>query len=146
MNETTRTAPRFLLVEDDEDHAALVLRSIRRIARPPLVDRVSDGVEALAFLRGEGSYSERELPDVVLLDINLPKLSGHEVLAEIRADEKLSELPVVVLSTSDTEADRKRAYRNHANSYLVKPLDFHAFRAIVESLGHYWGDCNRPPP
>lgn len=135
---------RFLLVEDNDDHAMLVQRSLQRSTVATFVDRVADGVRALRYLRKEGEYSERLRPDVVLLDLKLPKLDGHEVLAIIKADPALQDLPVVVLTTSATEADRARAYASHANSYLVKPLDFNQFQRLVQDMSVYWGVWNQP--
>lgn len=137
---------RFLLVEDDEDHAALVKRSLTRSRIANEVQHVADGVMALKYLRGEDPYTDRRLPDVVLLDLNLPKLSGHDVLAAIRSERQLEHLPIVILTTSDAETDRAMAYEHHANSYVVKPLDFSQFRKLVDDLSLYWGVWNRPPP
>ncbi|WP_152051966.1 response regulator [Tautonia marina] len=137
---------KFLLVEDDEDHAELVKRNLRRARVANSVTHVPDGVEALAFLRREGNYPDAERPDVVLLDLKLPKLDGLEVLTAIRADDELRDLPVVILTTSDAEADRERAYEHHVNSYLVKPVDFEKFRQMVNDLSLYWGVWNVLPP
>ncbi|TWT98355.1 response regulator [Stieleria varia] len=135
----------FLLVEDDDNHAHLVMRSLQKARVQNRVFRVSDGAEALAFLRSEGDFADTPHPDVVLLDLNLPKLSGHEVLAIIKQDEHLKTIPVVVMTTSDAESDRVKAYEHHANSYVVKPLDFDRFRELVRDLCLYWGVWNEPP-
>jgi CheY-like chemotaxis protein len=137
---------KFLLVEDDEDHANLVKRNLSRARVANSVTHVPDGAEALAFLRRQGDYAGAERPDVVLLDLKLPKIDGLEVLEAIRADEELRDLPVVVLTTSDAEADRERAYQHHVNSYLVKPVDFEKFRQMVNDLSLYWGVWNVLPP
>ena len=136
---------RFLLVEDDDAHAELILMTLaeNQISNP--VDRVSDGEAALAYVRGEGSYANRLQPDIILLDLKLPKIDGHEVLAQLKADEKLRAIPVVVLTTSATEVDKAKAYYNHANSYLVKPIDFEKFRQMVMDLRMYWSVWNEPP-
>ena len=147
--ENTPTEPRrirFLLVEDNDDHAMLVQRNLARSPVPNTVDRVADGVRALRYLRKEGEYADCAAPDIVLLDLKLPKLDGHEVLAAIKSDPALRGLPVIVLSTSAAEADRRRAYGNHANSYLVKPLDFKEFQQLVQDLTVYWGVWNQPAP
>ncbi|MDA1015703.1 MAG: response regulator [Planctomycetota bacterium] len=141
----TEQLMRFFLVEDDDDHAVLVERSLKRNRVGNEVFRVADGVEALRYLRREGQYSQVERPDVILLDLKLPKLSGLEVLTEIKQDKVLRSIPVVVLTTSDAEIDRERAYFNYANSFVVKPLDFTKFRQMVEELNLYWGVWNRPP-
>jgi len=136
---------RFLLVEDDDAHAELILMTLaeNQISNP--VDRVSDGEAALAYVRGEGSYANRLPPDIILLDLKLPKIDGHEVLAQLKADEKLRAIPVVVLTTSATEVDKAKAYYSHANSYLIKPIDFEKFRQMVMDLRMYWSVWNEPP-
>jgi len=134
---------RFLLVEDDEDHAEIVLHSLAEHRVSNAVDHVLDGEAALQYLRREGQYADSPRPDVILLDLKLPKLDGHEVLEQIKADHDLRSIPVVVLTTSDAESDRTRAYENFANSYLVKPLNFDQFNKMVEDLGLYWGVWNR---
>ncbi len=131
---------RFLLVEDDDAHAAITLRSLRQNRVANAVDRVADGALALEYLRREGNPR----PDIILLDLNLPKVDGHEVLAALKEDPELCIIPVVVLTTSDAEVDRLRAYQHHANSYLVKPIDFERFREMVRDLSLYWGVWNRP--
>lgn len=136
----------FLLVEDNDDHATLVQRNLQRSTVANTVDRVADGVVALRYLRREGEFSASVRPDVVLLDLKLPRLDGHEVLTAIKSDPALQDLPVVVLTTSATEADRARAYSNHANSYLVKPLDFKQFQTLVQDLCVYWGVWNQSAP
>jgi CheY-like chemotaxis protein len=136
---------RFLLVEDDDDHAEIVIRTLKKEKSQKNIDRVLDGVEALQYLRGDGSFRGVALPDVILLDLKLPKMDGHEVLAEIKTDEKLLLIPVIVLTTSDAEVDRVRAYRLHANSYLVKPLDAEQFNNMVQDMSLYWGIWNRSP-
>jgi CheY-like chemotaxis protein len=135
----------FLLVEDDDNHAHLVMRSLARSPVTNQVYRVHNGEEALAFLRGAGVYARYPRPDVVLLDLNLPRLSGHEVLRDIKEDRDLQAIPVVVLTTSCAERDRERAYSFHANSYVVKPVDFDQFQQLVTDLCQYWGAWNQPP-
>lgn len=135
----------FLLVEDDDNHAHLVMRSLKKARVHNQVFRVADGAEAIAFLRQEGEHTDKPHPDVVLLDLKLPKVSGHEVLATIKTDEALRRIPVVVMTTSDAESDRAKAYGHHANSYVVKPVDFERFRQLVSDLCLYWGVWNEPP-
>ena len=136
----------FLLVEDDDDHATIMIRTLRQNRIANAVDRVADGMQAMAYLRQEGQYREKPRPDIVLLDLKLPRMDGHEVLAAIKEDERLRSIPVVVLTTSDAESDRARAYDHHANSYLVKPVDFERFRQMANELSLYWGVWNEPVP
>lgn len=134
----------FLLVEDDDDHADLVLRSLRDERIRNTMDRVADGRSAMSYIRREGHFVDRQLPDVVLLDLKLPEMDGHEVLAALKDDEDLRLIPVIVLTTSGAEADRARAYMHGANSYVVKPLGFDAFRRMVQDLQFYWTIWNEP--
>jgi CheY-like chemotaxis protein len=134
----------FLLVEDDDDHAKIVERSLKQERIANRLDRVTDGVEALKYLRGIAPYTNESAPDIVILDLKLPKKDGHEVLAEMKEDMVLRSIPVVILTTSNAEADRAKAYKHHANSYLVKPLDAACFKAMVQELSLYWGVWNVP--
>lgn len=136
---------KFLLVEDDDDHAIILTRILERERIVNDVDRASDGVQALEYLKTRLAMGPEYLPDVILLDLKLPKKDGHEVLVEIKEDPKLRAIPVVVLTTSDNERDRIKAYEHYVNSYLVKPLDMMSFRKMVEDLSLYWGIWNRTP-
>lgn len=142
----TESLVRFLLVEDDDSHAELVERNLRRERIENTLDRVSDGEQAIKYLNREAPFEDATRPDVILLDLKLPKIDGHEVLQMIKSDPKLRSIPVVVLTTSDTEVDREKAYEYNANSYLVKPIEFEQFRRIVKELSLYWGVWNRPSP
>jgi len=135
----------FLLVEDDDTHAHLVKRSLDKSRVANEVFRAADGVEALAFLRQAGEHADKPRPDVVLLDLKLPKMNGHDVLAAIKQDADLKLIPVVIMTTSDAETDRERAYQHQANSYVVKPADFEKFRQLVDDVCLYWGVWNEPP-
>jgi CheY-like chemotaxis protein len=135
----------FLLVEDDDDHAALTERSLRKCESPCDVTRVSDGEKALAYLRREGEFADASTPDVVLLDLKLPRLNGLEVLEQMRQDPELSAIPVVMLTTSDADQDRQTAYDWHVNSYLVKPINYSDFRQMLGEVSSYWGRWNCPP-
>ena len=136
---------KFLLVEDDDTHAHLVARSLAKSRVANQVHRVTDGAEAIEFLKRQGKYANQVRPDVVLLDLKLPKLDGHEVLSRIKSDPDLKTIPVVVMTTSDAESDRAKAYQHHANSYVVKPVDFEKFRLLVNDLCLYWGVWNEIP-
>jgi DNA-binding response OmpR family regulator len=134
-----------LLVEDDDDHAELVTRTLRRNRLAGTIARLHDGESALAYLRREDAYADRPRPDIVLLDLKLPKLDGYDVLKAIKGDDVLRMIPVIILTTSDAEADRSRAYAYNANSYIVKPVNFDRFRKMVEDLSLYWGVWSQPP-
>ncbi len=136
---------KFLLVEDDDDHAELVRIALQDNHVTNAVERVPDGREAIACLRKEGRYAESPRPDVILLDLKLPIMDGHEVLAVLKDDEELREIPVVVLTTSEADVDKTRAYKNYVNSYLVKPVDFDKFHDMVRDLKLYWGVWNQKP-
>lgn len=136
---------RFLLVEDDDDHAKIVSRTLVKERMANRIDRVKDGVEAIDFLKHQNKFKEAPTPDIILLDLKLPKKDGLEVLREIKSDQSLCSIPVVILTTSDNEVDKLKAYRGHANSYLVKPLDANYFKKMIEELNMYWGVWNRAP-
>lgn len=136
----------LLLVEDDEAQAYLVKRNMSKGRLANTLDHVVDGEGALKYLRREEPYTDSARPDLILLDLKLPKIDGHEVLAEIKEDPRLRIIPVVVLTTSDAETDRAKAYEYHANSYIVKPLDATNFQELIDQLNRYWGLVNSPPP
>jgi CheY-like chemotaxis protein len=138
----------ILLAEDDPAHAEIVRRNLDSSHLANRLVHVSDGQAALDYLRQQGEYSDPELsprPGIVLLDLRMPKVDGLEVLATIKADPGLSAIPVVILTTSSAEADMVQAYGSHANSYLVKPVDFQQFSALMETLGYYWLAWNEYP-
>jgi CheY-like chemotaxis protein len=127
-----------LLVEDDPGDAGLVRIAMRRSHHPCRLHHVKDGGEALAFLRRCDGHHHAPRPDLILLDLNLPGRSGHEILEEIRADSLLREIPVVILSTSGAERDIKKAYSLGASSYVSKPMDVDAFTAAIHSIEDFW--------
>ncbi|HVF74919.1 MAG TPA: response regulator [Acidimicrobiales bacterium] len=135
----------ILLVEDSPGDVALTTEALRdaRIANDLHV--VGDGESAIAFLRGEGDYAESPRPDLVLLDLNLPRKDGREVLAEIKSDEALRRIPVVVLTTSTAEVDILKSYDLHANCYISKPVDFTEFLGVVQSIEGFWLSIVRLP-
>lgn len=139
----------ILLVEDNPDDEALTIRALRKnnIANDLAVAR--DGAEALDYLFGTGTYAGRDtsqLPQVVLLDLKLPKVDGLEVLSRIRSDPRTKLLPVVILTSSNEERDLMESYTRGANSYVRKPVDFVEFVDAVKQLGLYWLILNEPPP
>lgn len=139
----------ILLVEDNPDDQELTLRAIRAEHIRNEVVVVEDGEEALEYLFAEGRYSDRDaedLPQVVLLDLKLPKIDGLEVLERLRADERTRLLPVVILTSSKEERDLVDGYSLGANSYVRKPVHFTEFREAVRKLGLYWLLLNEPPP
>ena len=142
------SAPRILLVEDNPDDVELTLRAFERNKITNEVVVASDGVAALDYLFARGAYAGKDpgLPQVVLLDLNLPKLSGLEVLQQVRASERTHLLPVVILTSSTEEQDLARGYGLGANSYVRKPVDFAAFVEAARQLGLYWLLLNEPPP
>jgi len=135
----------ILLVEDSPGDVSLTREALRTARVRNTLHVVGDGVEALAFLRGEGEYADRPRPDLILLDLNLPKKDGREVLEEIKADEDLLHIPVVVLTTSSSEADILRSYRLHANAFVTKPVDFAQFLNALRSMEGFWLEIVRLP-
>ncbi len=128
----------ILLVEDSPADVLITQDALAEVHLLNTIHVVEDGVEALAFLRKEVPYTAVPRPDLILLDLNLPRKSGREVLAEIKADPVLKSIPVVVLTTSQAEEDVWKAYDLHANCYVVKPLDFATFVQAVRSIRHFW--------
>ena len=139
----------ILLVEDNPDDEALTLRALKRNNISNEVVTARDGQEAIDFLFGQGMHSGRDtrvMPQVVLLDLKLPKLDGFEVLKRLRADGRTRLLPVVILTSSNEEKDRINGYGLGANSYVRKPVEFGEFIEAVRQLGLYWLILNEPPP
>ncbi len=138
----------ILLVEDNDQDEKLILRALRKVNLANQVDVARDGQQALDYLFAEGEFSGRAgqpLPTVVLLDINLPRISGLDVLKCLRADSRTHLLPVVMLTSSDEEQDRLASYEDGANSFVRKPLDFGEFAETVARMGVYWLATNIPP-
>lgn len=138
----------ILLVEDDPAHAEIVRRNFEESRIVNRLLHVADGQAALDFLYRRGEFGDPDTsprPSLILLDLRLPKVDGLEVLNQIKTDIDLRRIPVVILTTSSAEADIVKAYDNHANSYLVKPVDFPQFLKLMESLGYYWLVWNQHP-
>ncbi len=144
----------ILLVEDNPGDVNLTRIALADSPRGTSRDReievnlsvVADGVEAMNFLHHQGEYHQSVRPDLILLDWNLPRKDGREVLAEIKADERLQRIPVIVLTTSQAEEDIIKAYNLHANCYITKPVDFHQFMQIVQSIEDFWFTIVELPP
>jgi CheY-like chemotaxis protein len=135
-----------LLVDDDAGDVMLVREAFEDHKVGNVLSVVSDGVEAMQYVRQEGSYADVGRPDLMLLDLNLPRKSGIEVLAEIKGDPLLSTIPIVVLTTSEAEEDIVRAYKLHANAYITKPVDFEQFSQIVHQIDDFFIGLVKLPP
>jgi CheY-like chemotaxis protein len=135
-----------LLVEDDPGDILMTREAFEEHKVHNRLTVVSDGVEALAYLRREGSYAEAVRPDLVLLDLNLPRRDGREVLAEIKKDEDLHHIPVVVLTTSQADEDILCSYQLHANAYVTKPVDFDRFISVVRQIDDFFVTVVKLPP
>ncbi|HWK17738.1 MAG TPA: response regulator [Solirubrobacteraceae bacterium] len=135
----------ILLVEDDPGDVLLIRESFADHKVANDLSIVSDGVQALAFLRRQGEYASARRPGLVLLDLNLPRMNGIEVLAEIKGDPLLTTIPVVVLTTSDAEEDIVRSYKLHANAYITKPVEFERFRHVVHQIDEFFVGVVRLP-
>ena len=136
----------ILLVEDNPADVRLTREAFREGRIDNRLHVVGDGVAAMQFLRRESPYEDAPQPDLVLLDLNLPKKDGREVLADLKADETLRAIPVVVLTTSDDQADVLRSYRLHANCYLVKPIEYERFLDVIHSINNFWLSVVKLPP
>ncbi len=128
----------ILLVEDNPGDVRLIREALRENKMGDNLNVVGDGAEAIAFLRREGKYANAPRPGLVLLDLNLPKKDGREVLAEIKAEEGLRRIPVLVLTSSEAEEDVLKAYNHHANCYIAKPVDLDQFIKVVKAIEKFW--------
>jgi two-component system response regulator len=134
-----------LLVEDDPGDVLIAREALQAAKLDTRLDVVSDGVQAMEFLRRQGDYADRDRPDLILLDLNLPRMSGHEVLAEVKADPELRRIPIVVLTTSTSADDVMKSYDLHANVYVAKPVDFNAFAQVVKKIDEFFGNVAKLP-
>jgi len=137
---------RILLVEDNPGDVRLTMEAFKdgEVGNP--MDVVKDGVEALAYLRQEGAYRDKPLPDLILLDLNLPRMDGREVLAAVKADSRLKRIPVVVLTTSAAEQDVQKSYLLQASCFITKPVDFNKFSEVVRGIDSFWLSIVTLPP
>ena len=145
MNDNTEPIE-ILLVEDNPGDARLAVEALKESKVRNNLYHVRDGVEAMDFLRRRGEYAGAIVPDLVLLDLNLPRKDGREVLEEIKEDDELKLVPVVVLTTSEAERDLVRTYDLHANAYVVKPLDLDRFIEVVQAIEDFWFAIVKLPP
>ena len=128
----------ILLVEDNPSDVYLTEEALRSVGVTSRLHVASDGVEAMAFLRREGMHAEAPRPDIVLLDLNLPRKDGRRVLVEIKEDEALRRIPIIVLTTSNAPSDVVKCYDLHANCYIVKPVDFDQFETVIRAIEEFW--------
>jgi two-component system, chemotaxis family, response regulator Rcp1 len=144
-NKDKRAPMQVLLVEDSPGDIRLTLEAFRD-ANPDLqLHTAADGAEAMAFLRRKGVHADAPRPELILLDLNMPKMDGREVLAEIKGDESLKLIPTVILTTSEAETDVLKCFELQANSYLLKPVDLTAFEVLVKSINDFWLTKSRLP-
>jgi len=136
----------ILLVEDNPGDADLAIEALEHSKIRNNLFVVKDGEQAMAFLRQEDAYANKPRPDLILLDLNLPRKDGREVLAEIKQDDGLKRIPVVILTTSQDEEDVMRSYNLHANCYVTKPIDLHQFMKVVKSIEDFWLSIVKLPP
>ncbi len=136
----------ILIVEDNASDARLAEETLKDSKINNCLYHVRDGVEAMQFLHRQGEYNDAPYPDLILLDLNLPRKDGREVLAEIKEDPELRLVPVVVLTTSEAERDLVRTYDLHANAYIIKPMDLNGFADVVQGVRDFWLSIVRLPP
>jgi chemotaxis family two-component system response regulator Rcp1 len=136
----------ILMVEDNPGDVRLTVEALKEGKVRNNFHTVEDGVEAMAFLRRQGRYAEAPRPDLILLDLNLPKMNGREVLAEIKEDPELRRIPVVILTVSKAEQDIVKSYNLHANCYITKPVDLDQFLEVVKSIENFWLTVVMLPP
>jgi two-component system, chemotaxis family, response regulator Rcp1 len=142
-----KTPPEVLLVDDNPADTDLISEALGRTERHYRVSAVHDGVQAVAFLRREGKYAEAPRPDLIVLDLNLPRKDGREVLSEVKSDPRLAITPIVVFTTSQADPDVQRSYELGANCYLRKPGSLADFRAAIQSMADFWLNfATLPPP
>lgn len=136
----------LLMVEDNEGDVTLTLEALERAKVKNRIHIATDGVEAMAFLRRQGEHANAPRPDLILLDLNLPRMDGREVLEALKADPELKTIPVVVLTTSQAEEDIIRSYKLNANCYITKPVDLQQFLQVIKSIGEFWLQVVKLPP
>ena len=135
----------MLIVDDDDADTLMIEEALQAAPVVPNIHRVSDGQEALDFLHREGEYAHAPRPDLVLLDLNMPRVSGHDVLAAVKSDADLKAIPIVVLTTSEADADIAASYGRHANAFVTKPLDYESFETVVGVINRFYTEVARLP-
>jgi CheY-like chemotaxis protein len=146
MSSANRGEPiEILLVEDSPDDAEMTIDALRDGRLRNRISHVEDGIEAMAFLRRQGKYASAPRPDLILLDLHMPRMNGREVLAEVKADPELRRIPVVMMTQSKDEQDIVAAYSLHVNCYVTKPVDMDQFIGAVRSIEHFWFSIVRLP-
>lgn len=146
MESSKGEAVHILLVEDNPGDVRLTVEILKEAKVLNALDVAEDGVEALSYLRRENGFEDKRKPDLVLLDLNLPKKDGRDLLAEIKKDPDLRRIPVVILTSSDAEADVIKTYDLHANCYITKPINLDQFMEVVKSIEHFWLTVVKLPP
>ncbi|AKB78115.1 Two-component system response regulator [Methanosarcina horonobensis HB-1 = JCM 15518] len=136
----------ILLVEDGEGDVGLIEEVFEDAKIRNNLHVVADGEDAILFLRGEGQFSDAPRPDIILLDLNLPKKDGREILEEVKEDDDLKNIPIVVLTTSKAEEDILKSYNLHSNAYITKPVDFDQFIKVIKSIEDFWLEVVKLPP
>ena len=145
-NEADKIPIEILLIEDHPGDVCLTLEALKEVKIYNNFSIVNDGIEAMAFLRKQGKYTAAPRPDLILLDLNLPLKDGRQVLIEIKEEPSLTLIPVIVLTTSQSEIDVLQTYSHHANCYIVKPIDLDRFLSVVKSLTNFWLSIVKLPP
>ncbi len=140
------TEVHILLVEDNEGDILLTTEALAEGKIANEITVIKDGWEAIQYLTQKGPYSHAKKPDLILLDVNLPKMNGHEVLQHIKSDDKLKAIPVVMLTTSSSETDIMKSYQNHVNCYITKPVDVNEFLEVVAGIQDFWISIVQLPP
>jgi two-component system, response regulator len=138
----------ILIIEDNQGHAKLIIRLLKTHFDLNKIIHIDNGEDALTYLLKKGKIYNKEktiVPDIILLDLRIPKIDGLELLKKIKTHKELLHIPVIVLSTSESEKDIKKAYNNYANSYLTKPIDFEEFSKLIYNFGNYWFNYSKNP-
>jgi CheY-like chemotaxis protein len=145
-NYITSNPVEILLVEDNEDDILLTKEALKEGEVSHTLNIVRDGSEALLYLHRNGKYKNSTRPDIILLDLNLPRKNGYDVLAEVKNNEITKHIPIIVLTTSETEDDIIKSYKLNANCYITKPIDLHKFIEVVKAIEKFWFDVVKLPP